>query len=219
MKFPNAAKGVRRIYIAELLMLLAAGLMIVTLIFGAINGVKLGTGEAQIAENASVPAAFTALAVASTLLLLVAFIMNLAGVINASKDDQGFKNALWTTLIGIGLSLATSVFPGTFATGSAASNWMNLISSIVSLATTFFILSGIISLAQKLGDASTRGTAEKAQKMLLITYAVSMVLELLVILLKNPTLMIIVTILVYVVDMITYIIYLRALVKAKSMLA
>ena len=38
-------------------------------------------------------------------------------------------------------------------------------------------------------------------------------------LLKNPTLMIIVTILVYVVDMITYIIYLRALVKAKSMLA
>ena len=219
MKFPHAAKGIRRIYAAEVLMLLAAGLMILALTFGVANGMKFGTSEAQIAEAANVPMAFTVLALISSLLLLVAFVMNLIGVIDASKDDQGFKNAPWTTLVGIALSLAASVFSSTFATGSTASNWMNLVSSAISLATTFFILSGIISLAEKLGDASTSGTAEKAQKLLIITYVVSMVLELLVILLKSPTLMIIVTILVYVVDIITYIIYLRALIKAKFMLA
>ena len=219
MRFPNAAKGIRQIHIADMLMILAALLAIVTLIVGAASGVKPGANETQVTETASLPAAYTILGLLATLLLLVAFILNLVGVIHASKDDQGFKKALWTTLLGIVLSLATSIFSSTFATGSAASSWMDLVISAVNLATTFFILSGIISLAQKLGDASTRGTAEKAQKILLITYAASMVLELLVILLKNPTLMMIVTILVYILDIITYIIYLRALSKANTMLA
>ena len=98
MKYPNAAKGINKIYIAEILSIMAAILAIVVMILVASNNIDTGiSGEeaAQVLQKANIGTPFVVLGVVMMLLMLVSFFMNLTGIISASKDEAGFKRALW----------------------------------------------------------------------------------------------------------------------------
>ena len=95
MKYPNASTGIRRIYIAEILSVLAAVLAIVVMILTAANHIDLIGEEATRAlQAAKMDTPFVVLSLSMMLLMLVSFFMNLSGIIKASKDEIGFKNAL-----------------------------------------------------------------------------------------------------------------------------
>ena len=84
MKFPNAAKGVKKIFNAEIISLIAALIGGAGLILGLIGASK-ETGESV---GTTLLAVSGALLIVSGIALLVAGIMNIVGFIQAAKDER-----------------------------------------------------------------------------------------------------------------------------------
>ena len=90
MKFPNAAKGVKKIFNAEIISLIAALIGGAGLIPGLI-GASQETGDSV---GTTLLAVSGALLIVSGIALLVAGIMNIIGFIQAAKDEEGIKRAV-----------------------------------------------------------------------------------------------------------------------------
>ena len=220
--FPNALNGVKKIYTAEILMLIAAILGIVTAI-AAITGVLAAEAASQLGSSGLAGAAGGTLigaglfAVAAAVLSLIGFIMNIVGVTRAARDEERFKSALTAIIIGI----VCSVLSGFFQSG-----WVSVVVSNVSeiceILATYFILSGIIHLAEQLGDRemASRGTA--LRKLILIIWVVSFVLGVIsgVFALSEAMTVAgrVVGIIALIVSLVSYIMYLRLLSQARKML-
>ena len=84
MKFPNAAKGVKKIFNAEIISLIAALIGGAGLISGLIGASK-ETGESV---GTTLLAVSSILLIISGIALLVAGIMNIIGFIQAAKDER-----------------------------------------------------------------------------------------------------------------------------------
>lgn len=79
MKYPNAAKGIRKIYLAEILSILAVVLLIAIVIMMAVSNVDTSmSGEAvtQALETAKVGTPFVILSAAMMLIMLVSYVLN-----------------------------------------------------------------------------------------------------------------------------------------------
>lgn len=226
MRFPNAYKGIKKIWIAELLLLVAAVLGIAALIIVANNvdvttevaavGDSVVVGETVFAnEGAIAPAAI--LTLCTGLLALIAFILNLVGIIGARKDDENFKLALYVTLIGIAASIVTSIW----SNNEMLKRWMDVVNTICSLFASYFVLTGIASLADQFPDAETKTIALKSRTWLEGAFCLSAVLKFIVNLfnIQNATVVLIMSVAALVVEIISYVLYLRALNKGKNMLA
>ena len=226
MKYPNAYKGVKKIWIAELLLLVAAVLGIAMLIIVAANvgiatevtatGTTIIVGETVIAnEAAAAPAAI--LALCTGLLALIAFILHLIGIIGARKDDENFRFAMYITLLGIAASIITSVW----SNNEMLKRWMDVVTTICSLFASYFVLTGIASLADKFPDRETKAIALKSRTWLAGSFCLSSVLKCInsIFNIQNGTVVLIMSIAALVVDIISYVLYLRALSSGKNMLA
>ena len=82
MRFPNAFRGVKKIWLAELLMLLAAIVGIVLIVGIAANSTLVGEEVVVNKDAVQTPAAI--LGIGTALIALVAFVLNLIGLINAT---------------------------------------------------------------------------------------------------------------------------------------
>ena len=100
MRFPNAYNGVKKIFSAEILHLVAVILMAVGLVTAVIAGV-VGTAVGDAAELTEgefvvtvggIIGAVSILAVGG-ILALIAFILQIVGVGQAMKDESYFKTA------------------------------------------------------------------------------------------------------------------------------
>ena len=100
MRFPNAHEGVKKIFTAEVLML------IVTLGTLIVNGLAMSQNR----SDGLIAAAAIVLVVAG-IISIIAFIMNLLGIIQARKDESKFTYALYAVIGGIVASLVQSAFP------------------------------------------------------------------------------------------------------------
>ena len=80
MKFPNTFKGIKKIWIAEMLMLLAAVLSIVLLFIIAGNSVVIE--DALVINTDAIRTPTAIFGIGAAVLSLVAFLLNLIGIIN-----------------------------------------------------------------------------------------------------------------------------------------
>ena len=83
MKYPNAAKGIKKIYLAEILSILAVVLLIAIVIMMAVSNVDTSmSGEAvtQALETAKVGTPFVILSAAMMLIMLVSYVLNFIGL-------------------------------------------------------------------------------------------------------------------------------------------
>ena len=134
MKFPNTFKGIKKIWIAEMLMLLAAVLSIVLLFVIANNSAVIE--DVAVVEDAVVvedtllvnteaiktPAAI--LGISASVLMIVAFLLNLIGIINCRKDDSNFVNALIATLLGVVCGVVNAIWG---ESNPRLGNWMEFV--------------------------------------------------------------------------------------------
>ena len=216
MRFPNAFRGVKKIWLAELLMLLAAIVGIVLIVVIAANSSLVGE-EVIVNEDAvKTPAAI--LGIGTALIALVAFVLNLLGLINARKDDSAFSIALFVTLLGIVASVISSIWSG----NQGLVKWMDTVLTICSLFASYYVLTGIANLAEQYPDEATKALALKSRTLLEGTFCATAIFKLIINIFKiqdGSTIYTILSIIALVLELVSYVLYLRALSKGKKMLA
>ena len=218
MRYPNAAKGIKRIYVAEIISIIAALLGISILAILAVNKVNLNVSGEELKgkmEDVMILIPFLIYAFASIALLLLSFFLTLGGIINASRDEVSFKRALWTLLAGIVVSVAVSVIQNS---NHLIANCLNIISTAFTMLTTLFVLEGICKLAGSLGKKEIVTAGEECRRLLIGTFILSAVLEIAMVLIPSEkNLEHYIQIGVYVLDIMAYILYIKVLAKARKM--
>ena len=228
MKFPNTFKGIKKIWIAEMLMLLAAVLSIV-LLFVIVNNSAV-IEDVAVVEDAVVvedtllvnteaiktPAAI--LGISASVLMIVAFLLNLIGIINCRKDDSNFVNALIATLLGVVCGVVNAIWG---ESNPRLGNWMEFVMVMESCYASYYVLTGVSKLSEAYPDEATKKLVDKSRNWLLGSFCLSAILKLIVDIfnIQDGTPKTIMAIVAVLAEIVSYVIYLMALNKSKKMLA
>ena len=215
MRFPNAFRGIKKIWLAELLMLLAAIVGIVIVIVAAMNGSMVGE---DIVINEGVKTPIAVLGIVTAVIALVAFILNLVGLINANNDDSAFRIALLVTILGVVASAISAIW----SNNETLNKWMDTAITICSMFASYYVLTGIANLAEKMSDAATKALALKSRTLVEGSFCATALFKLIISIFKiqdGSTISTILAVVALLLELVSYILYLRALSKGKKMLA
>lgn len=219
MEYPNVKKGINKIYVGEILTLMGAALAVVMVILLAVNHIDTkGTGAAFLQEirASGMVIPFVVYAVGTLVLFLAGGILALAGIIQAAHDEESFKRALGVALLSIAVSIIGS-FLQQKATG--ISKWIEIASTILTMMIALLVLGGIGEVARSLGNKEVEDAAQKTSKIVLYPFILSAVAEFLVAILNlNQSSVALFSVAIYVLDIVSYVVYIKALAKAKAML-
>ncbi len=218
MRYPNAAKGIKKIYLAEILGILALVLAIVMAIMVAGNHVDTsisGEEAAQALQAANVGTPFVILGVAMMLLMLVSYFMNLSGIVNASKDDEGFKRALWALLASIAFGVVAAILENSNA---KVASWLKVPSTLFELVVTIYVLEGIGNLARNLGKNDIADLSKQCRTWMMCALVLSAAAEVFVaVQAAESTLKTTSGIAASLLGIVAYVVYLWVLNKARLM--
>ena len=215
MRFPNAYHGVKKIWLAEMLMLLAAIVGIIMVIVLAANGTVVGE---DIVINEGVKTPIAVFGIVTAVIALVAFILNLIGLINANNDDSAFRIALLVTILGIVASAISTIW----SNNETLNKWMDTALTICSMFASYYVLTGIANLAEKMSDAATKAVALKSRTLVEGSFCATALFKLIISIFKiqdGSTISTILAVIALLLELVSYILYLRALSKGKKMLA
>ncbi len=217
MKFENAAKGVKKIFSAEILSLIAGIFTAVAtiLIIPLAASAKLESGAGLLASGFGMVALVTAAAV----LIIIAFIFHIIGISNAAKDEPSFKTAIIFLIVGIVTSMVSAF---TQAGVPVLSSILDVVSKICSLCVTLFIIQGVINLAEKLNNDEIANKGRNLFKIITAMYVLMLIAYVLVAVFRaNPvtaTIAIVMVVIAMILSVIQYILFLVYLSSAKKML-
>lgn len=216
MKFTNAFEGVKKIFAAEILALIASvcGTIALALPVVALVAAANQSGGGTAASLGGL----VVVGIATVVLSIIAFIFKLIGVNKASKDEPAFKIAFYMILAGI----AVSVLTGIFSSNSTVSSIMSALGEIVNLAVTVYIIQGIKNLAQRLGDDKMVKSGDTLFKYIIAIYILVIIAQIVIMILQNGAAVVVALVIIVIsgiLEIIQYILYIRYLAKAKKMLA
>ena len=213
--FSNAYEGVKKIHKAEILALIAT---ILILIGSIVSATGLQAGE-DTASGSGLLVGGGLIVIGAALLMIIASFLNIIGVNRASKDEPAFKNALIALLVGIVANIVVSAFSG----NSTVSSIGKTVNNVTEILASYFICTGIISLADRLGNSAVSASGKKVRSILMGIWVASAVLNALAILFgTNETMQTIIGITAIVsgiISIVAYFLYIGLLGKAKKMLA
>ena len=215
MRFPNAFRGVKKIWLAEMLMLLAVILGIV-LVFVIAGNCTIDGDDVEI-TGAETPIAI--LTIGAALVALIAFVLNLVGLINARKDDSGFRIALLVTVLGIIASAISSIWGND---NKNLAKWMEIAITICSMWASYYVLTGIANLAEQYPDPKTKELALKSRTLVEGSFCATAIVKFIINIFNikdGSTIYTILAIVAALLELASYVLYLRALSKGKKMLA
>lgn len=216
MKFQNAATGVKRIFTAEILKLIAA---IVTVIGIVMTIVTVAAANANSQGGTIAAGVGTVLLIAAaSILALIGGIMALVGIINASKDEGAFKTALILIII----SLIAAVVGGIFYQNTTVQSICQIVQNLMSIFVTVFVIRGITNLAVKIGNDEVAKQGKSLLTIIVVFYALSLIANILVLVFGGMFASVlggVLAVVALVLNIIAYIVYLSLLSKGKNMLA
>ena len=213
MRFPNAYKGVSKLFLAEILMLIGSvvGIIAAILLLAAYSSDPNGLVEGAVATMG----VSSIVMVVSSVLAVIGFVLNIVGLVQAKKDDNGFKFALIFALICIALSIVSTILANV---NPNVAGWMEFVVTIFELAVFEYVVLGIMSLANQLGDQGMASFGAKVRMLISILYIVLLIIRLFSNI--NVTFAGVVGVVVgAILELVVYIGYLIYLAKAKKMLA
>ena len=229
MLYPDAYRGVKKIYTAEILQIISVVCMIIA---GIATTVGMSASEAiasgAATEATGVPTGAAAVAnlvgLAGRVLAVVAFVMNIIGIKNASLDEAVFKKAMLWVLISLASSFAEALLQERY---SQAASFVEIITHISNLLVTIYVIRGIISLAEKLKNSRVRELGEKTIRRYLTVEIISIILTVISLVLGTSieemnyvaaTVVSVLGIAALVISIAAYFIYLKTLKQAVKML-
>jgi hypothetical protein len=170
MKFPNAADGVKKIFTSEILMLIGTVCAGIALLMGLLavesdkNAMIEGVTDSNAVGALAGGAGFLVFSLGAAVLVIIALIINIIGLNKASKDEEdtnNFKVALFLLIASVVLTGVGSVFTNSQPN---MAKWLNVGGEVASLISTYYILDGIASLAEKINNQEL---ADKSRKLII----------------------------------------------------
>ena len=169
MKFDNAKTGIKRIYNAEILSIIAAIVAIVAAVLLVILGSFTKDGQVNATDVIS-----TISLVVAGIIAFVAYIMNIVGISTASKDSEDFKNALYMAIGAILTSVASSLLQKS-SPGFAGA--LQVSENIFEMLTAYYVINGCTNLAKQIGNAAVEAEGKKTMKLFLTVWIISIAVE------------------------------------------
>ena len=162
MTLPNAHKGVKKVFIAEILQIIGTALMI----FGFVSVI----GGAQAYTEGGADAAVGAIAMGgmftliATCLAIVALVLNLVGLKQASKDEpdrmgKAFMCAVITLILSVIVAICQNMNWG-------AAGFFNVLTSLAQMCTIIFTIMGVSEVTQNI---AREDVADMGPKILVIS--------------------------------------------------
>ena len=222
MKFPNAFEGVKKLFLSEIFHLIGTGLLLIAAFSAigtyAVASTVTNTNEITDAQAAGVLVGGAGLAIFGFIGLafaVVAFILQIIGLVKAKKDESAFNISFIFVFVGLGCSILSSFIPGVF--GSI----LGALGQVASLIITVFVIQGIMNLAQKLGDDAVEKKGKTILICMIAVYVIAFIASLISAITKGAGNNVagILAIIAYIIDLVAYIIFLVYLAQAKKMLA
>ncbi|MBR2546465.1 MAG: hypothetical protein IKE93_09915 [Erysipelotrichaceae bacterium] len=216
MTFKNVKEGLKQLRTGELLILLTIFTGLVLSVAGTIGQQMQKAGNTEAYNKAMTIAAIGL--IATMLITALGNVLKVLGVLKASKDGGKFSTALVFAALNVALSLA-----GTFFTkNNVVSDGIRTATSILDVFTTYFVVNGILEVAERIGNSDLKNQCNKSIFYILRAEVCSVIVQLIGIFMKkNDTLTTIASIIgvvALVLSLISYIVYLKLLKKATKVL-
>lgn len=169
MRFPNAYKAVKKLFLAEIISIAVALLSLVAAVLSAVgiaspnNGLVISAGT---------------LALVSVIALVVVFVLQLVAMIQGGKDEDNFRTALWVTLIAIAVTVASAILQSIEATKGMTLliSIFDAFSSVASIVVMVLVLYAISNLANQLHNQELAEKGRRLAFYIVILFAVSTIL-------------------------------------------
>ena len=216
MKFPNAAKGIKKIFNAEILNLIA---LIATSILLILSVVLASLTESD--NNATMGVLAISILVfgaVAGVMGIIALILMIVGTIQTAKDEPSFKMIIYLAVLNIIVAIIAALFSG----NQFVNNLANGFNSVVSFITSILVVIGVANLARQLLNTEL---AEKCAKLLRVVIWVgmlSLMTRFFSIFWGSKVALVIIIflgVISIILSIIQYILYLSMLSKAKKILA
>ena len=215
MKFPNAAKGISKIFTSEILALIATIATGVATILAAVMYASAKTNSTAGAAASGIGT--LVLVLGASVLLVIALILKIVGVVQTSKDEDSFKMIIYLTIF----TLIVAVIAAIFSRVTFLNNIANAVSAIGSFVTTLLIILGIGNLGVQVGNDEVIDKCSSQFKLILGIGIVALLARFFCIFLPTVPaqgIVIALAVVALVLNIIQYILYLSLLSKAKKML-
>ena len=218
MRFPNACKGLKKVFFAELITLIA-------LVPNTVSMVLFQVLPEEINENnvEMLPAEVlvTVLSLVSLVLMTVAYVLNLIGYFTASKDNESFKKAMLLLIAGLVLTVVSGIMEN--ADGNPVlTNTFDSMEQILDLLITLTTVSGIVTLAVTFGNLKMVNSGKALYKFLFAVYMPTLIAYVFVYMLRNTRsamiLAVTVTLISFALNAVYSLLYMRYLFRAMNML-
>ena len=210
--FKNAYEGIKKIFLSEILMLIAS---IVTIVGAVVSLVSITQSGVSTANLALIGVFVIVFAIAA----IVAFILNIVGLAKAKKDESNFKTAYILTLVGIVVSVVSSFF----GNDKDLSDFFNVAIDLIWLLVTCFIVIGIVNLANQMKNTAVATKGNRLLKLIICVQVLALVIKIgsIICAIANvgQTVPAILTLVAGVLTIVYHFIYISLLGNAKKMLA
>ena len=218
MRFPNACKGLKKIFFAELISLIALVPYAVSLVLIQFLPEEINKNNAEILPAEVV---VTILSILSLVMMTVAYVLNVIGYVTASKDNESFKKAMLLTIAGMVLTVVSGIMEN--ANGNPIlTNTFDSMENILDLLITLMTISGIVTLSVTYGNLRMVESGKALFKFLFAIYLPTLIAYVFVYLLRNTRsaaiLAVTVTFISFALNTVYSLLYLRYLYRAVNML-
>lgn len=212
MKFPNAYKGVGRLFLSEIFSIIA----IICVIFGTVIPVAAVINNPETVELSGSLVGGGLIVIVAWVMLLISFILQIMGISAASQDEPTFKSAMIAVIVAIVVSLVA----GFFSKNELISSLLDVVKRGLELCITWYCIEGIKSLAEKCANNDMVERGDTILKLyfgaLIISVALNVVTSFMTL---NVLLEFVITIAAAILLVVAYLLYVIYLSQAKKMLA
>ena len=171
MEFENAKIGLRKVYNAQILSIIASIIGIVGTVVMTVLGKAIQSGAENYNSSDIISLIFL---IVAGIIGIIAFILNFVGIGRTSKDDESFKNALIMLVIAIAASVIGSAiqnkFPGT-------AKYLDYLHDLATLFVSYYVIGGCMSIAEKKNDVNLAATCKTARTFIIVAWVITIVLE------------------------------------------
>ncbi len=218
MRFPYAAKGVSKIFTAEIILLFSG-------IFGTIAMVlsMMANTGVLVKSTSDVFYVITgALLIVTAVLFVIGGIINIIGYFQAAKDEEGFRKAILCEIFSLFFAFGYQIFVNQTGFLGWLATFLNFISLVLGMFVAFYMIGGLTNLSAKCNRPDMVANGAFILKLLVTLYIISFIVTFIVRYFKenafNQTIVSLLTILAAVLSVILYFCELVYIAKSSRML-